>query len=345
MPVGWVWCLTHHCLVCRCFVRRQCSATWWRHVEVILRDTEQHLLMLVTLCICNHSFSLIVASCSVDNSTLLFTCNNREDVGSKDSYLTDAQCLFLLLQLYSSATKWVVHLCKDSCAASTSPNHFCGTGLSWLQSCITDRIQHVGIGTEQYVPVNWMSGLPQGSMLGPLLFAMYMSQLSLVGNVVSAHNLHRHQYTDNTLLYMYMAIWASVKVTTRTGILECVVDISCWLLVGRKQAASQLYNDWSSPVRRQSSAWEDVNSGWSERHRGTVVPFHDTVKLLGVTLDSGPAHHWSSAQRPLQHSCTASHLPCADTRHCHQDDHTQCCMIAAGLRQCTMAQHVYNQHE
>lgn len=43
-------------------------------------------------------------------------------------------------------------------------------------------------------------------MLGPLLFAMYMSQLSLVGNVVSAHNLHRHQYTDNTLLYMYMAI-------------------------------------------------------------------------------------------------------------------------------------------
>ena len=50
---------------------------------------------------------------------------------------------------------------------------------------------------------------------------------SPVGNLISAHNLHHHQYADDTQLYM--AVRPSVNVTY-TGISECVADVSRWFL-------------------------------------------------------------------------------------------------------------------
>jgi len=57
-------------------------------------------------------------------------------------------------------------------------------------------------------------------------------------------------------------------------------------MVPWKWAASQPSQDESSPIWHQGSAWKG-SSGYSGIDvAGTVVPFHDTVKLLGVTLDS-----------------------------------------------------------
>ena len=75
----------------------------------------------------------------------------------------------------------------------------CGSAVIWLQSFISDRQQYVAVDAEQSTPVNCSSGVPQGSVLGPLLFAMYIPP---VGNVVAAHSLCYHQYADDTQLYM-----------------------------------------------------------------------------------------------------------------------------------------------
>jgi len=50
-----------------------------------------------------------------------------------------------------------------------------GTALSWLQSFISDRKQYVAVGTEQSEPASCTSGVPQASVLSPLLFAMYIT--------------------------------------------------------------------------------------------------------------------------------------------------------------------------
>jgi len=58
----------------------------------------------------------------------------------------------------------------------------------------------------------------------------------------------------------------------------------------------------------------------------------------GLTMD------WHITGVQLPHAYTASHPPSANTRHC-QDNHPQCCLIAAGLLQYTTARHVCHQHQ
>ena len=68
--------------------------------------------------------------------------------------------------------------------------------LSWLESFVSDRTQYVGVDCSRSELVPCSSGVPQGSVLGPLLFAF-----SPVSNIVAAHDLRYHQYADDTQLY------------------------------------------------------------------------------------------------------------------------------------------------
>jgi len=70
-----------------------------------------------------------------------------------------------------------------------------GTVLSWLRS------QSVKLGNHQSPAVNHNVVVPQGSVLGPILFAVYCSP---VGDVVAWHGVHYHQYADDTQLHLAM---------------------------------------------------------------------------------------------------------------------------------------------
>jgi len=91
----------------------------------------------------------------------------------------------------------------------------CGSALGWLQSFVTGRYQYVAVGAQKSLPTICASGVPQGSVLGPLLFTMYISPIS---NVITAHSLDHHQYGDDT--YLYMAVRLSADVTF-TAVLVC----------------------------------------------------------------------------------------------------------------------------
>ena len=57
--------------------------------------------------------------------------------------------------------------------------------LSWITSYLTNRKQHVVVGGETSLDAPVLSGVPQGSVLGPLLFLVYMYESDVPDSVLS----------------------------------------------------------------------------------------------------------------------------------------------------------------
>ena len=77
---------------------------------------------------------------------------------------------------------------------------FCDTVLQWIISFLTDRKQHVVIHKSTSKPLDFSSGVPQGSCQGPILFIMYASCLF---HVVDKHLPDAQGYADDTQLYCH----------------------------------------------------------------------------------------------------------------------------------------------
>ena len=73
------------------------------------------------------------------------------------------------------------------------------TALQWFNSYLTGRTQSVTIGNESSKPVPLRYGVPQGSVLGPLLYTIYTLPL---GNLLRDAGISYHLYADDTQLYL-----------------------------------------------------------------------------------------------------------------------------------------------
>ena len=50
-----------------------------------------------------------------------------------------------------------------------------GTANAWFQSCLSNRTQVCQVNGKLSLPRNIITGIPQGSILGPLLFLIYVN--------------------------------------------------------------------------------------------------------------------------------------------------------------------------
>ena len=176
-------------------------------------------------------------------------------------YLSKLSDEYFHFHLFSADTSWLLNT-SAQCIENAKIYRYNCLSLNLVQSFVTDRTQYVAVGTERSPPANCTSGVPQGSVLGPLLFAMYISPMS---NVVAAHSLCYRQYADDTHLYM------SVRPRSATDSFRtlslCVDHVCRWFLQNRL-----LLN----PQRLKLFFTAHVFSAIRFQHR-PLVPFCDTV--------------------------------------------------------------------
>ncbi|XP_051234107.1 galanin receptor type 1b isoform X2 [Dicentrarchus labrax] len=98
-----------------------------------------------------------------------------------------------------------------------------GTALTWFKSYLSDRTQFVHVNDESSINTKVSHGVPQGSVLGPILFTLYMLPL---GNIIRNHSINFHCYADDTQLYL------SIKpneINQLSKLQTCLKDIKSWM--------------------------------------------------------------------------------------------------------------------
>ena len=99
-----------------------------------------------------------------------------------------------------------------------------GTSLDWFSSYLTSRSQAVFIQNSTPSFSNLSCGVPQGSVLGSLLFALYTTAL---GSVISKNSIKYHIYADDTQLYI--SFTPSISTSSLEILSNIFSDILSWM--------------------------------------------------------------------------------------------------------------------
>ena len=95
----------------------------------------------------------------------------------------------------------------------------------WFSSYISGRKQSVKIGDVLSDSSDLKFGVPQGSVLGPILFSLYTTPLT---KIISAYSLVKfHFYADDTQLYIHLSPNSACAAFAQLQ--QCLLDVPSWM--------------------------------------------------------------------------------------------------------------------
>ena len=153
-----------------------------------------------------------------------------------------------------------------------------GIALRWIETYLKEREQYVMAGGEKSGRTWCTYGVPQGSVLGPFLFSVYVSPIA---ELILSHGVQFHQYANDTQLYVAVKSDSDIK-----KLEMCTVAVRDWFTTN-----GMLLNPDKSEVllvARKANA-DKFASGTGVCVAGCDVVFSVQLKSLGVILDQSLA--------------------------------------------------------
>ena len=143
----------------------------------------------------------------------------------------------------------------------------------WFRSYLTGRNQRACINGNLSEPLEIHTGVPQGSILGPLLFILYINDLS----VCLKHSMV-NLYADDTLFFCS----DKSSDTVSNFLQEDLANVLDWLHANK---LSLHIGKTTSVLICNNQKRKSLNSNLGLSLNGTEVNQSDECKYLGVTFD------------------------------------------------------------
>ena len=160
-----------------------------------------------------------------------------------------------------------------------------GNALEWFRSYLSGRSQAVSVQGSLSTKRNLNCGVPQGSVLGPILFTTYTRPL---GKIISDVGLCYMLYADDTQLYISFQPSNADSVQNAVDkVSSCVSAIKTWMTTHFLKL-----NEDKTEVLVVSTPY--IHKSFSIPTLvidGVEVRTADKVRDLGVTLDSAMQYH------------------------------------------------------
>lgn len=163
-----------------------------------------------------------------------------------------------------------------------------GTVLNWIQSYLSNRQQKVKIDNTCSSEIPIMYGVPQGSVLGPLLFTMYVYPLT---DVIKQHEFPYHLYADDTQLYRPISTNDFDLMTDELS--KCTDDINKWMNTNKLK----MNNDKTELLLCGTHSKLNSVQAKSVKIGNEVINYSKKVKNLGMFFENN-----------LSMNCAVSHI-------------------------------------
>ena len=151
------------------------------------------------------------------------------------------------------------------------------TALNLIASYLLDRTQSVSIQSHSTPPSNILTGIPQGSVLGPLLFSLYTSPIS---QIFTKASISYHLYADDTQIYISFS--PSQSYDSLSLLSSTLDEVYAWLTSNRlsvnpSKTEFLIIGNLQQRNKIQSS---------SIVFCGSIISPSTSAQNLGVTFDS-----------------------------------------------------------
>ena len=161
-----------------------------------------------------------------------------------------------------------------------------GAALKWIESYLTDRGQRVCLNDEYSPRFVLSTGVPQGGVLGPLLFSLYIQP---IGDIIRKHGLTFHHYADDLQLYAHFEYNDQSISVCLDRLRICIIDIQEWF-----KANKLVMNDNKTEyITFIPKRYDSLVATSSIRVGGYSIPASTHVTNLGVILD----RHYTMSQQ------------------------------------------------